>query len=201
LLKIPPVRTLCQLMAQIRHRRVRSILLKQVVNPVLPSSGRTCGRPGAPSSVWSQFHQESKNHAASSQPIIRPLRSFHLIDRPRHVFRPGRCRFQYQRGYVIPYAVAPAYKGRQLMPGPPFGSITRVSFRLKSCFWGFDTLPSHTNECLSQRSCADHRINRKGRYLPGNRFRDNKCYIASRFLSRICDSPKAIADSTGSALV
>jgi len=33
-----------------------------------------------------------------------------------------------------------------------------------------------------------------GSYLPENRFRDNKCYIACRFLSRICDSPKVKPD-------
>jgi hypothetical protein len=35
---VPPMRALGQLMAQVRHRNVRTILLQQAVNPVLPAS-------------------------------------------------------------------------------------------------------------------------------------------------------------------
>jgi hypothetical protein len=35
---VPPMRALRQFVTQIRHRNVRTILLKQPVNPVLPSS-------------------------------------------------------------------------------------------------------------------------------------------------------------------
>jgi hypothetical protein len=35
---VPPVRTLRQFVTQVRHCNVRTILLKQAVNPVLPSS-------------------------------------------------------------------------------------------------------------------------------------------------------------------
>jgi hypothetical protein len=58
-------------MAQIRHGDVRAILLKQAVNPVLPSSTAFVAHE-AHHLLFGRSLTERRNRAASSQPIVTP---------------------------------------------------------------------------------------------------------------------------------
>jgi hypothetical protein len=49
-------------------------------------------------------------------------------------------------GRIFPTKHAASSNVSSSPPGPPFGSITRVSFRLKLCFFDFRTFRSYANE-------------------------------------------------------